>query len=105
RYRHELREPDQAEVDRAMVDCEDLPAHGDRDHLRRDAGEDHAGPEPAEVAVMQRRRNHACTLRESPRTDPVPQGGAPGSLRHFLGPPKPALTLGVLSWVHQRELR
>ena len=54
--RNELREPDQAEVERVLVDREHLPADGDRDHVLGEAHREDRRPEEPEVALLERRR-------------------------------------------------
>ena len=56
RQRHELGQPDQAEVECALVDRVDLPADCDCDHLGRKPGGEEAAPQPPEVAVVKRGR-------------------------------------------------
>jgi len=53
---HELRQTDQAEVERAPVNRVDLPADRDRHHLRREPRGEKAAPQPAEVTVVEGRR-------------------------------------------------
>jgi len=69
RHGRELREPDQAEVERAVVDQVDLPADRHRDHLHREARRQHRRPEPAEVAVLEggRERDHSSNSASSVR--------------------------------------
>lgn len=54
-HRHELGEPDPAEIQRAVVELVDLPADRHRGHLRAEAHEDQRDPEQREVAVLKRR--------------------------------------------------
>ena len=54
--RHELREPDEPEVERAAGQRVDLPSDGDREHLVRDHREHAREPEQHERPVREQRR-------------------------------------------------
>ena len=56
RQRRELGEPDQAEVERRVVDLEDLPADGDGGHLRAEPLDEQRDPEQRVVAAPKRGR-------------------------------------------------
>ncbi len=51
--RQELAEADQAEVERRVIDREDLPTDGHRDHLDAEGLRDQRDPEQQEVALLQ----------------------------------------------------
>ena len=54
REREELREPDEPEVERVAANLVDLPADGDRRHLRCERRGEERDPEEREVAVAER---------------------------------------------------
>ena len=59
RQRHELREPDEPEVERVAVDRVHLPADRDGEHLRREPVRERRRPEQREVALLERREEAA----------------------------------------------
>ena len=80
--RQELREPDQAEIERILGDRIHLPAHRDALHLYRERGDEPRDEIQREVAMLQRTQNR----RDAPLTGAVFRCGVASSVRSLVEP-------------------
>ena len=78
--RTELKQADQAEVERAVVDVVDLPADGHRDHLAPEVHRQDHADEQREIPTV-----HRCRKEPQARDSRREGGGRSGSRRAMRG--------------------